>query len=441
MKDHIVQTATLILTPRRAALLAGFENQLDVLVRIQAPDAPLEAKKEQPLYGIGLVIDHSGSMAGRPLEEAKRCAAFVVDRMRADDHISLVEFDNRVGMLCQTKPKGDGSDLMQAITSIHEGGNTNLHGGWRAGADSLVDVAIAAGLRRVILLSDGCANEGLTDPEAIAKQCHELASKGVTTSTYGLGNNFNEELMVAMAKAGRGNHYYGDTADDLMKPFQEEFDLLTNICLKDLTLSVTLPAGAKVEMLNDYAGDAAQGWRLPDLAWAAEAWAVLRVRLPKAIIPQAEKSLSCIEVSVNGFNLDGDSINVRPDGLVLTVLNSAALASVAEDELVVRRLAELEAAGVLTRTREAARNNDWNQVDRLLTEAERRFANNEWVASVVESIRAVAKSRSRERFMKVALYSSASFSKRLVERDEGVELMEADKALYLRRKSHHGKAE
>ncbi len=64
---------------------------------------PVEAKKERPFYGIGLVIDHSGSMAGRPLEEAKRCAAFVVDRMRVDDHISLVQFDNRFGMLCPTR--------------------------------------------------------------------------------------------------------------------------------------------------------------------------------------------------------------------------------------------------------------------------------------------------------------------------------------------------
>lgn len=146
-------------------------------------------------------------MAGRPLEEAKRCAAFVVERMQADDQISLVQFDNRVGVFCPTKPKADGRELMQAIAIIHEGGNTHLHGRWRAGGDSLVDVAIAAGLRRVILLSDGCANEGVADTDAIAEQCREHATKGMTTSTYGLGKNFNEALMVAMVKAGQGNHY------------------------------------------------------------------------------------------------------------------------------------------------------------------------------------------------------------------------------------------
>jgi Ca-activated chloride channel family protein len=441
MQNHIAQNTKLILTPRRAALLAGFDNQLDILVRLQAPDAPVEARKERPPYGIGLVIDHSGSMSGRPLEEAKRCAAFVVDRMRADDQISLVQFDNRVGMLCPTKPKSDGRELMQAISGIHQGGNTNLHGGWRAGADSLVDMAIATGLRRVILLSDGCANEGVTDTATIADQCRELAAKGVTTSTYGLGNDFNEELMVAMAKAGQGNHYYGDTADDLMEPFQEEFDLLANLCLKGLTLMASVPSGAKVELLNDYAGNAQQGWRLPDIAWGAEAWAVLRIRLPKGMLPPERQSLPCIDVSVKGCDLDGNSIAVQQAGLALPALNSAALGAVAEDELVVRRLAELEAAGVLTRTREAARNHDWNRVDRLLAEAEQRFAGNDWVASVVEAIRTVAKSRSRERFMKEALYSASSFSQRLAGKDEGIELMESSKAMYLRRKSSRGKAE
>ena len=107
----------------------------------------------------------------------------------------------------------------------------------------------------------------------------------------------------------------------------------------------------------------------------------------------------------------------------------------------VRRLAELEAAGVLTRTREAARNNDWDRVDRLLEEAERRFAGNDWVASVVEAIRTVASSRSRARFMKEALYSASSFSQRLAEKDEGIALMESSKAMYLRRKRSRGKAE
>ena len=225
MDKHLSLSSLIVLTPRRAGLLAGRDNTLDVLVRIQAPDAPEGHTAVRPPQAIALVIDRSGSMEGRPLIEARRCAEYVVGKLRPTDAVSLVQFDNRVQRLWPAVPLGDGAPLRTAIAAIHSGGNTNLHGGWREGAETLTDVA-GTGLKRVILLSDGQANEGLTDAAAIAAQCADWATRGVTTSTYGLGNSFNEELMVAMARAGGGNHYYGDTAEDLKDPFQQELELL-----------------------------------------------------------------------------------------------------------------------------------------------------------------------------------------------------------------------
>jgi Ca-activated chloride channel homolog len=69
---------TLLIAPRRNALLAGHDNELDVLVRVQAPNAPAEQPSRNPLH-LALVIDRSGSMSGQPLDEAKRCAEFVLD--------------------------------------------------------------------------------------------------------------------------------------------------------------------------------------------------------------------------------------------------------------------------------------------------------------------------------------------------------------------------
>lgn len=441
MQDHLTEDTVLILAPRRAALLEGFDNQLDVLIRIQAPDAPADATKERPAYAIALVIDRSGSMAGHPLEEAKRCAAFVVDRLRADDSIALVQFGNQVDIVCSSQLKADGCELKRAIDSIEPGGRTNLHGGWRAGAESLVDTISPAGLRRVILLSDGCANEGLTDTSTIAEQCKELAGKGISSSTYGLGRRFNEELMVIMAKAGQGNHYYGDTADDLMEPFQQEFDLLGNLAVKGLRLQAEVVDGGTVDCLNAFEGSSTDGWRLPDLAWGSEAWAILRLRLPKALVPGDGQERLCLQVTVQGVDLDGNVVLLPRQDLALPALNPAALASVAEDDLVLRRLMELEAAEVLTRMREAAKADDWGGVDRLLVEAEQRFAGNDWVASVLAAIRIVAGSRSRERFMKESLYSSAKIISRLSAKKELLVMEEDDKASYLRRKKSQGKAE
>ena len=95
-----------------------------------------------------------------------------------------------------------------------------------AGAEQASINQRKADVSRVLLLSDGGANRGLTDPAKIAQACGRMAKAGVSTSTYGLGGGFNEELMSAMAEAGRGNAYYGATAADLKDPFEAEFDLL-----------------------------------------------------------------------------------------------------------------------------------------------------------------------------------------------------------------------
>jgi len=266
----------ILLQPLRAGLCAGTTQQFEVLVRLQAadlPPPPADAKTRSP-YALAVVIDRSDSMQGKPLAEAQRCAEFVVSRLAATDVLALVQFDNRVERLRPAVPLRDGASVRAAIQRIEAGGTTDLHGGWVHGADSLTDVA-GEGLKRVILLSDGCANEGVTDTAEITKQCAQWAARGISTSTYGLGNGFNEDLMVAMARAGGGNHYYGDTANDLMEPFERELDLISRLVLRRLTLRVHAADGVQVSMMNLLERASDGGWHLVDLAAGAEAWALL----------------------------------------------------------------------------------------------------------------------------------------------------------------------
>lgn len=443
MNEHLSLSTAVVLVPRRPGLKAGTDNVVEVLVRIQAPAAPAGHVAERPPQALSLVIDRSGSMAGRPLEEARRCAEYVIGKLRPTDAVSLVQFDNRVQRLWPAVPLGDGAPLRAAIAGIHAGGNTHLHGGWREGVDTLSDVA-GQGLKRVILLSDGQANEGLTEPTAIAAQCAEWAAKGITTSTYGLGNQFNEELMVAMARAGGGNHYYGDTAEDLMEPFQQELELLGNLCLRDLRIHATAPDGVQVQMVNELP-EVEGGWRLPDLAWGAEAWAVLRLKVPVVALPALGGLLSALRVTVKGQSLEGESAQLERSSLALPVLVPGAWEALTDDELVTRRLVELAAAEALTRMRAAAGRHDWAAVDRLLEEASRQFAGNEWVAAMLQAMKGIAEGRSRERMMKEAMYSSGKLRSRLVAQDEDLQFSAAAESLsvpaYLRRKPSQGKGD
>lgn len=443
MNAHLSLSSTIVLTPRRAGLCASKDNLVEVLVRVQAPDAPAGHTTERPPQAVALVIDRSGSMEGRPIAEARRCADYVIGKLRPTDTVALVQFDNRVQRLWPAVQLGDGAPLRAAIAGIHSGGNTDLHGGWREGVDTLTGVA-GAGLKRVVLLSDGQANEGLTDTTEIAAQCAEWAARGVTTSTYGLGNGFNEELMVAMARAGGGNSYYGDTAEDLMDPFQQELELLGNLCLRDLRLSASVPDGVEVQMANELPL-VAGAWRLPDLAWGAEAWAVVRVKIPATALPQIGQLHSVLRVLIEGSSLEGDAVRLERVGLALPVLSQSNFDALADDELVSRRLVELAAAEALSRMRTAAAQGDWVMVDRLLAAASHQFAGNEWVAALMKSMTAIATSRSRERMMKESTYSTGKLRTRLVAKQEDVHFSVAEESCaqpaYLRRKPSQGKGD
>jgi Ca-activated chloride channel family protein len=191
-------------------------------------------------------------MSGAPLEEAKRCARHIVDSLAAGDRAAIFAFDDEIERVAPLSPATGKLALAAALAGIGSGGSTNLHGGWRAGADELAGQLAGEDVHRVILLSDGCANAGETDLEAIAGQCKTLAQRGVSTSTYGLGHDFNEALMLAMAGAGRGNAYYGQTAADLAEPFAAEFALLTSLCARGLVLKVNAPPNVGVKLRNDY---------------------------------------------------------------------------------------------------------------------------------------------------------------------------------------------
>ena len=279
--DNTSPDFRLVLTPDKAALAPDGPTTLRLLVRVQAPDLPQGAVARPPLH-LALVLDRSGSMGGAPLDEAKRCARNMIDGLAPGDRAAIFAFDDEIERVAPLTPATDKLALAAALAGIQSGGTTNLHGGWHAGAEELAAQLAGNDVHRVILLSDGGANAGETDLEEITRQCKVFAQRGVSTSTYGLGEQFNEQLMLAMAAAGRGNAYYGQTAADLAEPFAAEFALLSSLCARGVVLKVKAPDGVGVKLRNNY--DPVDGeplaWRLPDLAFASEAWALLELEIP-----------------------------------------------------------------------------------------------------------------------------------------------------------------
>jgi Ca-activated chloride channel family protein len=438
-----MSTPELVITPRRSALLAGHANTVEALVRIRAPGRPAEVLRRQSL-NLALVIDRSGSMQGKPLAEARRCAEFIVEQLSSEDRVSIVAYDSEVDVLVPARRVGSRAGLREAIRAIESRGMTALYDGWYEGAGQAALGTEEAGISRVLLLSDGQANRGLTAPDSIASRCAAMADAGVTTSTYGLGQNFNEDLMVAMARAGRGNHYYGQTADDLMDPFREEFELLQAIGFRQLRLALQVPAGVSLEVLNDYPREDDGRWRLPDLAFDSEAWAAVRLTVPAGLAVELQHgSRSLLEARLTFVDADSKPGSQSSAPLVLPILPAEAYAALASDSQVAERFGELAAAGLQERARLAARRGDWATVDALLEQALADAQSNPWLAGTIEVLRGYAARRELQRFSKEALFTAHRLRSRLAAPDEAAGdysvAEEAARTSFLRRKPEQGK--
>ncbi len=433
---------TLALSPRRAALIDGVDTEFEVLVSVTAPDAPPTATPRAPL-NLAIVIDRSGSMAGRPLAEAKRCAEFIVQRLGPQDRAAIVAFESRVQVLTPSVAAEPKYPLLRAIQRIASGGQTALHHGWLEGAEQAAPYVMQGAIARVLLLTDGQANVGERNPAILASDCARLAASGVSTSTYGLGKSFNEELMGAMADAGGGQAYYGETAEDLMDPFREELDLLSALCGRKLRLRLEPNAGVSVRVLNVYRTDEEGRSMLPDLAYGSVAWALLKVRVPASLSAVMPGGLvHVLSGSVEYERADGSQKTSELAHLRLQRLPAAAYADVAQDETVVARTHELRAADLLAQAREAAMRFDWETVDQLLVIAQAEAGDNKWVAATTSALQEYAAYRDQAQFSKEAYFASRKKRMRLSESNERAAYspaLEALKPAYARRKPRQGK--
>jgi Ca-activated chloride channel homolog len=170
----------------------------------------------RPPLDLALVIDRSGSMSGR-IEYAQQAAAGIVERLGEQDHVALVQYDDSAQVVVASvamDAKGKAA-MRTAIQGISLGGGTNLHGGLVLGRDEVQRVATQGQVGRVILLSDGQANIGVVDPQQIASTARNAANHGTRITTVGIGLDYNEDLMEAIAESGRGNYHYVKEAKDL----------------------------------------------------------------------------------------------------------------------------------------------------------------------------------------------------------------------------------
>jgi Ca-activated chloride channel homolog len=266
--------------PRRAAVCRDEAMVLDVLVRITPP--PPEVHFVRPTVNLALVLDRSGSMAeGKKMSHARQAAVFAVEQLLSTDRVSVTVFDNLVETIVPGGPVADKPGLVRQINGVFPRGYTDLHGGWAEGARQAEAGRGDAGVNRVLLLSDGMANAGVTDPNAINAEVKGKAARGVTTTTIGVGESYNEDLLEAMARAGDGRYYYVESPVQLGDIFQTELQGLLATLGQKVSLGVAPAAGVTVlDVLNDLQRAPTGRLMLPNLVVGMPVPVLIRLNVP-----------------------------------------------------------------------------------------------------------------------------------------------------------------
>ncbi|MCI3926239.1 VWA domain-containing protein [Paenibacillus sp. TRM 82003] len=252
---------------RRFAPANGSER---LFVLLEACGRGGAARSERPPMNVSLVLDRSGSMAGAPLAYSKQACRYAADRIGPADTLSLVAFDDTVQTVVAPAEGTDRTLVRRRIEAIEPGGCTNLSGGFIEGASHARDLARPGATSRVILLSDGHANQGVTDRGRLAAMAREFLHAGVAVTTMGVGDGFDEELMEAMAEHGGGNFYYIRTPEQIPSIFERELNGLLGVVAQNAKLTLRPAAGVRVSRVygfsSSHAADGATLVHVGDLA-------------------------------------------------------------------------------------------------------------------------------------------------------------------------------
>lgn len=255
-----------------------------LVVRLVAPDAPHRSARLP--VNVSLVLDRSGSMGGRKIVLAKEAAERAIATLDGRDRFSVVVYDDRIEVVAPSSPATEAarSAAREALRAVDARGSTNLFEGWLRGCEQ---VALQVGpefVSRTLLMTDGLANVGVTDRFELEGHAAELRRRGVGTSTFGVGHDFDEALLEAISSAGGGNFYYVEEARQIADFMTSELGEALEVVARGVVLDVRLPLGAQLETLGreDVARGGPTDWTvgLGDLVARQERVVVLRVNLP-----------------------------------------------------------------------------------------------------------------------------------------------------------------
>jgi Ca-activated chloride channel family protein len=234
-------------------VLQGSDGRVNLALTLQADERFDPQSAEARHVDMVIVLDRSGSMKGRKINDARQAVLHLLSRLTANDRFALVTYSDRVQQISGLKhvTADYGKQLNMLVNGIIAGGGTNLGNGLQTGIDVILAAPENGNARKLILISDGLANKGITDSTRLGQIAGVAVEKEFAVSTVGVGNDFNEQLMTTIADRGAGNYYYLENPMAFAEVFQKEF--LYSSATVATNVSIFFPLGNGIS-IGDAAG-------------------------------------------------------------------------------------------------------------------------------------------------------------------------------------------
>ncbi len=229
-------------------------NKNEIYLYAELKASKVESKNERIPLNISLVIDRSGSMEGDKLNYVKKAVEFVIQNLNSGDYLSIIQYDDTVNVVSHSALVTNKEALLRKVKAIVSGGMTNLSGGMLEGYNEVKTTQKSGFVNRVLLLSDGLANVGISDPTQLKEIARrQFQENKIGLSTFGVGADFNEELMMHLSEHGGANYYFIEMPDQIPQIFAKELQGLLSVVAQNTALEIEFPeAFVQVDKVYGY---------------------------------------------------------------------------------------------------------------------------------------------------------------------------------------------
>ena len=231
--------------PHLDANHARSQRQLSLAIAAHAED------QEQSLpLNLCLVLDHSGSLTGRPLETVKEAAIRLLDRLNPRDRLSVVAFDHRAKVIVSNQTMAEAGKIKQQIQQLEPAGGTAIDEGMKLGIIEATKGKHNT-VSQILLLTDGENEHG--DNQRCLKLAHLASEYNITINTLGFGTHWNQDILEKIADSAGGTLSYIETPEQVLGEFSRLFTRFQSVALTNARLILELMGKVRLAELKPIA--------------------------------------------------------------------------------------------------------------------------------------------------------------------------------------------